>query len=233
MEKISIQNSVINLVGEINSRSIPLLIEQIATVIEKEKPLTIDLSGVVSIDSAGVAFIESLQDKILTYSKVFFLQNIPEHLKPILKTFSSVNVPAADIPVHVGIFEALGGKLLDSLAAFKAALVVAADVFFWSFYGLFNRKGQRKGAFTQQGVLLGVEALPVVGLLSLIIGFILSLQSAAQLRNFGANVFIADLLAISLVREMGPMMTAIIVAGRRLSIPSAMSSYPSFTLSPL
>lgn len=200
--------------GDINSQTIPPLIEQIAISIQKQKPLTIDLTDVTSIDSAGVAFIESLQDQILTYSKVFFLQNVPHHVKPILKTFSSVDVPTAEKVLPIGLFEAIGSRMISSYDGFKAALVVAADVFFWSFYGLFNKTGQRKGAFTQQGVLLGVEALPVVGLLSLIIGFILSLQSAAQLRNFGANVFIADLLAVSLVREMGPMMTAIIVAGR-------------------
>lgn len=214
MEQVSVQNSAIILSGDICFATIPSLVEQVAVYIEKEKPLTIDLAGVTSLDSAGVAFIESLQEKIQSYSKVFFLQNIPEQLKPILKTFSAADIPPAVKPVHVGMFEALGDNLIVALSEFKAALVVAADVFFWSFYGLFNQKGQRKGSFTQQGVILGVEALPVVGLLSLIIGFILSLQSAAQLRNFGANVFIADLLSISLVREMGPMMTAIIVAGR-------------------
>jgi len=214
MEQAKILDGIIILSGEINAQTIPLLAEQTAAVLVKEKPQTIDLAAVTSIDSAGVAFIESLQDKILSHSKVFFLQNVPEHLKPIIKTFSSADIPPAVIPAHVGIFEAIGNNLFEASHGFKEALIVAADVFFWSFYGLFNRRGQRKGSFIQQGVLLGVEALPVVGLLSLIIGFILSLQSAAQLRNFGANVFIADLLSISLVREMGPMMTAIIVAGR-------------------
>ena len=114
----------------------------------------------------------------------------------------------------MGIFESIGAGLIDAFNAFVQTLVMAADIFYWSFVGLFQHSGQRKGSFTQQGIALGIQAVPVVGLLSLIIGFILSLQSAAQLRNFGANVFIADLLSISLVREMGPMMTAIIVAGR-------------------
>lgn len=214
MDQVSIQNSIISLSGEINARTIPFMMEQMGKEQDKAKPTTIDLAAVVSIDGAGVAFIESLQDRILAYSKVFVIQNVPEHLKPILKTFSSADIPAAEVPVHVGIFEAIGNHIFEAMSSFKDALVVAADIFFWSFYGLFDRKGQRKGSFIQQGVLLGVEALPIVGLLSLIIGFILSLQSAAQLKNFGANVFIADLLSISLVREMGPMMTAIIVAGR-------------------
>lgn len=91
---------------------------------------------------------------------------------------------------------------------------MASEIFYWSIIALFDRRGQRKGAFYQQGNQLGYEALPIVALLSFIIGFILALQSAVQLRLFGANVFIADLLAVTLVREMSPMITAIIVAGR-------------------
>ncbi|MBU0567119.1 ABC transporter permease, partial [bacterium] len=73
---------------------------------------------------------------------------------------------------------------------------------------------QRRGSTIAQSLLIGVDALGIIGLLSLIIGLILALQSAAQLRQFGASIFVADLIAISMVREMGPMMTAIIVAGR-------------------
>lgn len=67
---------------------------------------------------------------------------------------------------------------------------------------------------TQQAFLLGSQALPIVALLSFIIGFILSLQSGVQLKNFGAGIFLADLLSITMVREMGPLITSIIVAGR-------------------
>ena len=66
----------------------------------------------------------------------------------------------------------------------------------------------------KQSLLIGVDALGIVGLLSLIIGLILALQSAAQLRQYGASIFVADLIAISMVREMGPIMTAIMIAGR-------------------
>ncbi len=208
-----LDNSIF-LSGEINIKSVPDISEAIDAIFKKEKPITVDISDVTYLDSAGVAFLESLLDKIKTYSKAAFLQGVPEALKPILKTFSSQDIPLKESIPKVGLFEYIGSKVVDTAEAFHQLLIMAADVFYWAFVGLFNRKGQRKGSFAQQGVNLGVDALPVVGLLSLIIGFILSLQSAAQLRNFGANVFIADLLSISLVREMGPMMTAIIVAGR-------------------
>jgi phospholipid/cholesterol/gamma-HCH transport system permease protein len=214
MEQVKFADSVLYLTGELSFRSVPLLNEQIQDFFNKEKPAAIDVSGLTSIDSAGVAYLECLQDKVEPSGTGNILQGIPDHIMPVLEIFSSKGVPLALIPEKPGLFENLGDNLIKMLQAFYQALVMAADVFFWAFVGLFDHRGQRKGSFVQQGFTLGVQALPVVGLLSLIIGFILSLQSAAQLRNFGANVFIADLLSISLVREMGPMMTAIIVAGR-------------------
>jgi phospholipid/cholesterol/gamma-HCH transport system permease protein len=60
----------------------------------------------------------------------------------------------------------------------------------------------------------GVTALPIVGLLAFLIGVVLAYQGGMQLRNYGANIFIVDLVGITLLRELAPLLTAIIVAGR-------------------
>jgi len=60
----------------------------------------------------------------------------------------------------------------------------------------------------------GVDALPIVGTLSFLLGIVVAYQGADQLRQYGANIFVADLVGLSMVREFAPLMTAIIVAGR-------------------
>ena len=60
----------------------------------------------------------------------------------------------------------------------------------------------------------GAEALPIVGLISLLIGMIFAFVGVMQLSNFGAGIYTADLVAVALVREMAPIMTAILMAGR-------------------
>ena len=60
----------------------------------------------------------------------------------------------------------------------------------------------------------GFEAMPIVGLLSFLMGFVIAYQGADQLQRFGANIFIVDLVGLSMVRELSPLVTAIIVAGR-------------------
>jgi phospholipid/cholesterol/gamma-HCH transport system permease protein len=60
----------------------------------------------------------------------------------------------------------------------------------------------------------GVEALPIVGLLSFLLGIVVAYQGADQLRQYGANIYVTDLVGLSMLREFAPLITAIIVAGR-------------------
>ncbi len=60
----------------------------------------------------------------------------------------------------------------------------------------------------------GADAVPIVLLINFLIGFVMGFQSAVQLKQFGANIFVADLVGLSITRELGPLMTAIIVCGR-------------------
>ena len=60
----------------------------------------------------------------------------------------------------------------------------------------------------------GIDALPIVGLLSFMLGIVVAYQGADQLRQYGANIFVADLVGLSMLREFAPLITAIIIAGR-------------------
>ncbi len=60
----------------------------------------------------------------------------------------------------------------------------------------------------------GTDAVPIVLLINFLVGFVMAFQGAVQLKQFGANIFVADLVDLSVVRELGPLMTAIIVCGR-------------------
>ena len=60
----------------------------------------------------------------------------------------------------------------------------------------------------------GFDALPIVGLLTFLLGVVVAYQGAAQLRQYGANIFVADLIGLSMLREFAPLITAIIIAGR-------------------
>lgn len=82
-------------------------------------------------------------------------------------------------------------------------------------------RGRRWRSALHQMFAIGTSALPMVGIMSLCTGFILALQSAAELRRFGALQFVVDLVAVGFTRELGPLITALAVSGRSASAISA------------
>ncbi len=174
----------------------------------------IDLAQLRRIDSAGVAVLNELIEWGRLNNRTILLQHSPDQLREAFKLFST-EAASTDTQVDAGgFFYRLGNGMVNVWESVKVFLYLIADAAYFSMVGLFNRRGIRKGEFINQAVLIGVNALPIIALISFLIGFILALQSAAQLRQFGAAIYVADLIAISMTREMGPLITAIMFAGR-------------------
>ena len=85
----------------------------------------------------------------------------------------------------------------------------------------FSAHGFRRPSTVAQMVKVGVQSIPITFLIAFSVGMILALQAASQLRRFGATIYTADLVGITLTRELGPLMTAIIIAGRSGSAMAA------------
>jgi phospholipid/cholesterol/gamma-HCH transport system permease protein len=216
MAEISIQENTVYLSGELKIKSVKSLWDQVNQYVQKNgrSDIMIDLAGVTSIDSAGVALLDEIKSTCSLKAITIELLNVPSNIQEAINSFSTEQLPAETIPPKVSFFESIGEYALRMNKNFMGLLYLVSDIFYWSIVGLLQRKGQREGSFVQQSVLIGVNALSIVGLISFLIGLILALQSAAQLRQFGANIFVADLIGIAMLREMGPIMTAIVVAGR-------------------
>ncbi len=224
-KKKSLQNGIelredcLFLSGKINKNTVSALWNYHIGNLSKIK--AVDISDITELDSAGAIFIEDLTKRIqdqnssLADTKIEdLITGKNEDYQETMRIFTQKHLQTVPAKTFIGYFEALADSFFFYIAAFYEAMVLSADIFYWSIAGIWKKRGDRKGAFTQQCILFGVEAVPIVLLLSFIIGLILSLQSAVQLRMFGANIYIADLISISMLKEMGPMMTAIIVAGR-------------------
>lgn len=113
-----------------------------------------------------------------------------------------------------GRLERLADAVLRLLSRLEEVAILAVDLLWWSAIGLFDRSQYRRGSFTEQALLTGSSAVPIVGTIMFLIGAISVLQSAETLRTYGASVFAVDMLAIGLARELAPLMTGIIVSGR-------------------
>ncbi|GAB6089074.1 ABC transporter permease [Spirochaeta dissipatitropha] len=173
---------------------------------------SINAESVIQIDSAGAALLdEAVAYHKLPRSAVIRLEG---DLQQRWELYSSQDMPEKTRDDHASMVETIGGRFYTIVDASLHFFVHFADVAFAATHSIFSRKSARKGSFGEELLHLGLNAAPIVLFLSLILGLILSLQSAAQLRMIGANLFMADLLAISVVREIAPMGIAIIIAGR-------------------
>lgn len=208
---MKIENNKILFSGELNR----FTADKILAKFKKEKKANInelDLKDVELIDSAGVALLDEIMHLLESNNpKIINASNI---IQEAITTFTSLDLTENNPPKPDNFFITLGTAFYAIKDSFIRTIYLLSDISYWAFIGLFDKKGQRKGSVVHQSVLIGVDALGIIGLLSFILGLILALQSAVQLRQFGANIFVADLMGISMVTEMGPILTAIVLAGR-------------------
>src|SRR5437016_6838296 len=108
----------------------------------------------------------------------------------------------------------IGGSVTDGLAYLGGLASLAGRAAYFTFVAPFRGKPLRLPRAVSQGMQVGVRALPILSLITFFIGLILALQSAYELRRLGALTFVANAVAISMTRELGPLITAIVVIGR-------------------
>jgi phospholipid/cholesterol/gamma-HCH transport system permease protein len=88
------------------------------------------------------------------------------------------------------------------------------DIFYWTFVSPFKGIPVRVRASIYEMVKAGYNSVPIISVISFFIGIILAFQAAYQLKKVGALIYVANLVGVSITRELGPIMTAIIVSGR-------------------
>jgi phospholipid/cholesterol/gamma-HCH transport system permease protein len=103
----------------------------------------------------------------------------------------------------------LGKKVLSLISFIGGLTNLVAHSFYWTFIPPFKRD-----RIFEQAKKAGYDSLPIVSLVALFIGFIFALQTAYFMQRIGSEIYIASLVALSIVRELGPVITALVVAGR-------------------
>lgn len=181
----------------------------------------LDLSSVRAIDSVGVAVLADLAREARRRGVRLHLEGIQPEVRRTLELFPFPDTDTEMVLRLPSLLERWGELVLLAREVALEYLLLCADVAWFTFTGLFKRRGIRWGETATQMALIGSQAFGVVGLIAFLVGGTMSLQSAQQLRNFGANIFVVDLVGLAVTRELGPLITAIVVAGRSGSAVAA------------
>lgn len=111
-------------------------------------------------------------------------------------------------------FEKIGRSTLSFFRQLREILVLFAQTHYWVFVGPFRKKGISHKNLFAQTVFAGIDSLMIVFFVDFFIGMVLAMQSAPQLEQLGATIYVAALLGVSVTREIGPVLTSLVIAGR-------------------
>ncbi len=178
----------------------------------KASNLNLDCSQLQHLDSLALGCISSLHKTAQSHGHQLKLQGLKRDLQPELAKV--VSEKENKTIVNPSLFEVAGEGLVKLWSELRSVLFLLSESIYWSTWGLRKRKTILKGETVKQMILLGSNALPIVALLSFLVGLTLAIQSGLQLSRFGASIYLASGIGISMVTEIGPLMTAIILAGR-------------------
>ena len=207
---------ILALTGRLDAGSISALWDDAhrALADDPTRPVTVDAGGVDYCDGAGIALLIDLVAhprpapvevaNLKPAHEVLFRQFDPARLEhdldpepkrpPVIEEIGRATVRLGrDVRGQVSFI----GEVVAALAN---AIVNPASVRWRDVWRICER--------------VGADGLPIIALISFLLGLILAFQSAVPMRRFGAEIFVADLIGLSMVRELGPLMTAILLAGR-------------------
>jgi phospholipid/cholesterol/gamma-HCH transport system permease protein len=177
--------------------------------------LTFEAGAVTAWDSGLLTFVRKLMDEAKRRGIEVDRQGLPQGVQGLLNLAMAVEAKETGRGAkHVPWLERIGVRALAEEAAASELLVFTgqACLAFWALL-------RRRARFQSSDLSLiveecGARALPIVTLICFLVGLILAFVGAVQLRRFGAQIYVADLVGIAMAQEMGAMMTGIILAGR-------------------
>ena len=193
-------------------------IAEIQSILDDYTPsqLTIDLSGIDTLDSAGAMALAKAEDDANARSIPFEIVNTTPRMKNTMDLLNR-EVLVGDYTGRdrdTGILERMANVFLNIYNDFIRVMIFVGELLSAMVYSILHPLSIRWTDVLLYIKRVGVDGLPILGLISFLIGLIIAFMSSLQLKQFGANIYVASFLAIAVVRELGPIMTAILVAGR-------------------
>ena len=187
-----------------------------------------ECADIQALDTAGALLIQKLQQRLNKQNTTVILKDLPAAFKKIIDAIDAQltidrqlindsnqhNIAIATLSTKPNLVARIGKSSVLLFKQFAEMLSFIGETAFTLAKSITQLQYIRWRPILFNIRTAGFDALPIVGLLSFLLGIVVAYQGADQLRQYGANIFVADLVGLSMLREFAPLMTAIIVAGR-------------------
>lgn len=191
--------------------------------LSRQKPapskVRFDLDGITELDTVGAWLIVAAQNTVArSGSQIEITGGKSSHLA-LLKRIASAKLTdeiklTKPLPIYVRPFDALGRTILEAVTDTVRMASVFGETLVALGATLVGRGRFRLAPYFNQFDLIVFRSVPIVVLISIVVGAIITQQTILQLRNFGVAIYVVDLAAILMLREVGLLLAAIMVAGR-------------------
>ena len=206
-----------NLLNIWDKQTISIIIEEIKSLkFHPNKKMYIDFENLKELDSIAIIYL-------ISFFKKFKKQNISylnfEKYEQIFDFYQKhyQNEFLKEKKILNRFFENVGKKVYDILKSTKLFIDFLGKVFYFLFYLVVNPKKIRFKATLKYIETSAVDALLIVAVTAFLVGVVIAYQGAVQLEKFGANIFVVEMISITMFREIAPLVTAIVIAGRSSS----------------
>lgn len=180
--------------------------------------LTIDAKNLTYCDGAGIAFLQKMQHLQHKSHKQFSIDNLQPNFKNLLNKVTKRTAQITPRPKpKYNFMEKVGHIATNFLDDMRENITFMGGVFYYLWQAILKPINIRWKDLYYAIENVGPNAILIIVLVGFVIGFITAFQSALPLETFGAQLYIANLVGIALVRELGPLMTAVLLIGRTSS----------------
>ncbi|MGL5784760.1 MAG: MlaE family lipid ABC transporter permease subunit [Alphaproteobacteria bacterium] len=193
---------------------------QALRLLDLKQTLSIDGGGIRLMDTSGAWALVQLKRQWEASGGKLHINGFSEGFEALIHYLDATVAPASSMPAPeikgsvFSPFERLGEKVLRFFSKMKGLIAFQGEIFLCFGKLLHPAYRIRVASLVTHLERSGIHALPVVGLISFLIGIVLTFQGSDQLARFGAQIYTVNLLGISILREVGILLTAIVVAGR-------------------
>lgn len=210
---------VLNLSGNLDSAAYYSLASPLTKIVSRQRPksLDLDLSKVEMLDDFGallLADIHRAASKIKGACSIKKANASIQEILDLLHFQALISESAIEGRKPENPVSALGGAVLAQARSATELISFTGEVIFSLSFLIMHPSSMRWDDTVLAMRKVGVDAVPIVGVINLLLGFILAFMTSVQLKQFGANNLVPPLVAIAMVRELGPIMTAIVFTGR-------------------
>jgi len=182
----------------------------------KPRHLVLDAGALNYCDGAGVAFLLELRRLQNEAGGNFAFHAVRPEVKQLLELYGDTRIapPLPATEISLSSVERLGRASLDLWNGFRTLITFVGELSVSLLQAALHPRKVRWQDAWLTAERAGVDALPIIALIGFLLGLIMAFQSAIPMRQFGAEIYVANLIGLSMLRELGPLLTAIILAGR-------------------